>query len=220
MRRHFDADHYILRLLAGIIAAQLLVLVCIKLWPLPAAPQPADLIYSSPDMIQMEEIVNTTQARRAPPPPPPLPPVIMADDIILEEDLTLDFDPLTITGPPMEDIPTEPEGVLSSGVLSSEPPKPIRIATPEYPRSAQRRKIHAEIVIALVVDKRGRVQSPRIIERYLLNQKENTRTLVNELGYGLEEAAVNAALRSLFRPAKKDGVTVDSNHQLAFKFGT
>ncbi len=220
MRRHFDGDHYTLRLLASILVAQVLVLLCIKLWPLPLTPEPLDITYSNPEAIQMEEIVTTRQTRLAPPPPPPLPPVIRPEDIILEEDLTLDFNPLTVTGPPMDEIPTDPEGIQPSGIAASEPPKPIRIVTPEYPRSAQRRRIRAEVVITLVVDRQGKVQSPQVLERYLLDGKENTRTPVDELGYGLEEAAINAAIRSLFRPARKEGMAVDSNHRLTFKFGS
>ncbi|MDE2826914.1 MAG: energy transducer TonB [Bacteroidota bacterium] len=219
MRRHFDGDSYSLRLFASIIAAQVLILLCIKLWPGASEPKPLDIIYSSPEVIQMEEIVSTNQTRRAPPPPAPLPPVIAPDDTILEEEILLDLDPLALTDPSLDDMPTEPEGVPSTGIGANEAPKPIRIVTPEYPRSASRRKIHAEIVIAVVVDKRGRVQSPQIVERYLLNEKDNTRTLVDALGYGLEEAAVNAAMRSLFRPARKDGTTVESNYKLSFKFG-
>lgn len=219
MRRHFDGDSYSLRLFASIIAAQVLILLCIKLWPDTSEPKPVDIIYSSPEVIQMEEIVSTNQTRRAPPPPAPLPPVIAPDETILEEDILLDLDPLALTDPSLDDMPTEPEGAPSTGIGATEAAKPIRIALVEYPRSAKRRNIHAEIVIAVVVDRRGRVQSPQIAERYLLNEKDNTRTLVDALGYGLEEAAVNAAMRSLFRPARKDGATVESNHKITFKFG-
>lgn len=219
MRRHFDGDSYSLRLFASIIAAQVLILLCIKLWPIAPEPKPLDILHSSPEVIQMEEIVSTRQTRRAPPPPAPLPPVIAPDDIILEEDILLDLDPLTVTGPPMDEMPTEPEGDPSTGIAATETAKLIRVATPEYPRSARRRNIRAEIVVAVVVDKRGRVQSPQIFERYLLNEKDNTRELVNALGHGLEEAAVSAAMRSLFRPARKEGAIVESNHKISFKFG-
>ena len=219
MRRHLDGDYYMVRVLAGVIAAQVLILLCIKLWPLPLAPKPLNVVYSNPETIQMEEVVSTRQTRKAPPPPPPLPPVVRPENVILEEELMLDFDPLAVTGPDIAELPPDTEGSPSSGTTISEPPKPVRIVTPEYPRSARRRKIRAEIVIAVVVDKRGRVQSPQIFERYMLNEKENTRTLVDKLGYGLEEAAISAALRSLFRPARKEGVAVDSEHRLSFKFG-
>lgn len=219
MRRHFEGDSYSMRLFASIIAAQVLILLCIKLWPIASEPKPLDIIYSSPEVIQMEEIVSTNQTRRAPPPPAPLPPVIAPDDTILEEEILLDLDPLTLTDPSLDDLPTEPEGAPSTGIGATEAARLIRVVTPEYPRSAKRRNILAEVVIAVVVDKRGRVQSPQVVKRYLLNEKDNTRTLVDALGHGLEEAAVSAAMRSLFRPARKDGATVESNYKLSFKFG-
>lgn len=219
MRRHFDGDSYSMRLFASIIAAQVLILLCIKLWPVTSEPKPLDIIYSRPEVIQMEEIVSTNQTRRAPPPPAPLPPVIAPDDTILEEDILLDLDPLALTDPSMDDMPTEPEGDPSTGIAATEAPRAIRIVTPEYTRSARRRNIHAEIIVSVVVDRRGRVQSPQIIERYILNEKDNTRTLVSALGHGLEEAALSAAMRYLFRPARKDGATVESNQKLTFKFG-
>ncbi|MCY4674779.1 MAG: energy transducer TonB [Bacteroidetes bacterium] len=219
MRRHFNGDSYSLRLFASIIAAQVLILLCIKLWPIEPEPKPLDITYSSPEMIQMEEIVSTRQTRRAPPPPAPLPPIIAPDDTILEEDVLLDLDPLEITGPPLDEMPTEPEGTLSTGIAATEAPKPIRIAIHKYPKSAERRDIRAEIVVAFVVDKRGRVQSPQIVERYLLGEKDNTREPVDALGHGLEEAAVSAAMRSLFRPARKGGAAVESNQRLTFTFG-
>ena len=220
MRRHFDGDSYSLRLFASILAAQVLILLCIKLWPSASEPKPLDIIYSSPEVIQMEEIVSTNQTRRAPPPPAPLPPVIAPDDTILEEEILLDLDPLTLTDPSLDDMPTEPEGAPSTGIGATEGPRLIRVVTPEYPRPAKRRNILAEVVIAVVVDKRGRVQSPQIVKRYILNEKDNTRTLVDALGHGLEEAAVSAATRSLYRPARKDGATVESNAEITIKFGS
>ncbi len=217
MRRHFDGDQYVLRLLASILVVQVLILLCIKLWPLPLPSGPLDIVYSNPETIQMEEIVTTRQTRATPPPPPPLPPVIRPEDILLEEDLILDLDPLAVTRPRMDAIPSEPEVAQSDGPAASEPPKLIRIATPEYPRSARRRNIRAEVVITLVVDTQGRVQSPQVLERYLVH--ETTRTRVHELGHGLEEAAINAAMRSLFRPAKQEGIAVDSRYRVTFNFG-
>ena len=213
MRRHFGGKSYTLRLLACIISAQILVLLCLHFWPIPPPPEPMEIVSSSPEIIHLEEVISTRQVRRSPPPARPLPPIITPNDVILDDNLTLEYTPLEI------DSPTTPDESPPTEIISSEPPKPIRIVTPEYPRSARRRKIHAEIVVAFVVDEHGRVQSPKILERYLLDQRQGTRTLVSELGYGLEESAVNAALRSLFRPARKGGMPVGSNHELIFKFG-
>lgn len=213
MRHHFEGDHYTMHILAGIISAQVLILLCVHFWPLIPLPEPMDTVDSSPDVIELEEIASTSQVRRSPPPVRPSPPVIMPEDVILNDDLTLDYSPLEVG------VPSDPDELPVRKMVSSEPPKPIRIVTPEYPRPARRRKIHAEIVVTFVVDKHGHVQSPRILERYLLDQRHGTRVLVDELGYGLEDAALRAALRSLFRPARSNDVPVGSNHELTFKFG-
>ncbi len=212
----FDHKTYTLRILSTLIIAQVLVLACIKFWPLSSLENPVDVAYPDSDAIMMEEIVQTFQPRSTPQPVTPLPPIIKSDDIILDEEPILELDPLLISGPPAEELPMDSSSV---SLGSSVPPKPIRIVTPEYPRHAQRRQIRAEIIIHVIVDKSGRVQSPQILERYLLDESIQGHTLVEELGYGLEEAAVNAALKSIFRPAKKGGITVDSYHKLSFKFG-
>lgn len=220
MRNQAENEHYAIRLMACMIAALVLVNLLVQFWPPPGPPKPLDIVYDSPAVILMEDVLPTSQQRRAPPPPAPLPPVIMPDDVILEDELILDSEPLAIAGPDLEDAPADAANQgASSDLQASTTPKLIRIITPEYPRAAQRRKIRAEIVIALVVDRRGRVESPRIVARYLLNEKDGIREPVEELGYGLEEAALSAAMRSLFRPASKSGVAVSSNHQVSFRFG-
>jgi len=219
MHQVFDRNAYTFRILSTLIIVQVIVLLFIKLWPVSFQQNPIDEAYPNPEVIVMEEIVSTLQAPPTPPPVAPLPPVIMPDDSILPEELILDFDPLYTIGVTVKEPPTDSESAPSIGIERSIPPKPIRIVTPEYPRPAQRRRVRAEIIVSVVVDKSGNVKSPRILERYLLNESGRAPALVDELGYGLEQAAVNAALKSFFRPAKKGGAAIDSHHKLSFKFG-
>ena len=219
MWHHHERDTYALRILACTAGALLLILLCFKLWPPMGTPEPLDIVYSSPDQIHIEDILPTRQARRAPPPPAPLPPVVVDEDVILDAELDLDISPLALDGPPLDDPAPESAQSAAGTALASEVPKPIRIVTPEYPRAAERRKIRAEVVVAVIVDRRGRVDGTDIVARYLLDEQEGTRSQVDALGFGLEEAALSAAERSLFRPARKDGIAVASNHQLSFKFG-
>ena len=98
-------------------------------------------------------------------------------------------------------------------------PKPILIAEPEHPRAARRRGIRAEIILQVDIDSRGRVTAHEILSRYLLGDDGQSREPVQALGYGLEDAAVSAAQRWRFRPARKEGKAVASRYVLTMKFG-
>lgn len=220
MRNWAAKKHYSIRLMGCMIAALVLLNLMVQLWPPAGPPEPVVIVGDNPAAISMEDVLPTAQQRRAPPPPAPLPPVVMPNDVILEEELIFDTEPLAFVGPDLGDAPSDVDSRGgSSNLQASTSPKLILVIAPEYPRAAQRRKIRAEVVVALVVDRRGRVESPRIIARYLLDEKEGIRQEVEELGYGLEEAALSAAMRSRFKPASQAGVTVSSNHQVSFRFG-
>lgn len=168
------------------------------------------------EVIQVDEVRPTRHSNQLKPPPPaPLPPVVVADDVILEQeelDLTENFLPILENG-----VPPPPDG--SGAPIAFEGPKPVRLVEPEYTRAAERRKVRAEVVVSVRVDARGRVQEARVIRRYLLGDSEGAPREVESLGYGLEEAAMAAAERCLFRPARRNGEAVESETTLSFGFG-
>ena len=168
-------------------------------------------------MIQIEEIRPTRQSSDVKPPPPaPLPPVVVPDDVILEQeelDLTESFLPVEEPGLPGPPVEGEEREVVVEG------PKPVRLVEPEHPPQAYRRRIRAEVVVELSIDERGRVQDARVKNRYLLGKEDEEPQEVSELGYGLEEAAIAAAERMLFRPARRDGTPIESETTISFSFG-
>lgn len=214
---------YLIRVQASLAGSLLLLLMAVELWPIPKAAGRRDIIYATRDVetVLLDDIVPTRQLRQPPPPPAPLPPVVVPDDLILEDELDLDELDLVLedTGAGLlpEPTPGDPIGEASSGTRADSAPKPVRIVEPEYPRAARRRNIRAEIVLSVIVDRRGQVEDATIVERYLL--ADESRQPVAELGYGLDDAALGAAARWLFRPARKDGEAVRSQHELSFKFG-
>lgn len=70
--------------------------------------------------------------------------------------------------------------------------QPVPILTPEaeFSDEARRQKYQGVCEIALIIDAQGNPQSPRVIQR---------------LGMGLDEKALEAVMRYRFKPAKKDG---------------
>ena len=221
--KHSLRDSYEVRILASTVVSLLLLIAAVKWWPAEGLGDPDDRIYTTrpQEVIEIDEIQQTRQVQQAPPPPAPLPPIIVPNDAILEE-IELELDNNLLTLEPADD-PTLQEdatdGPPTQLARAETGPKPVRIVEPANPREARRKRIKAEVVVEVLVDERGRVQEATIVERYLLGDEDDPKTAVGELGYGLEEAAVSAAERWLFRPARQNGRPVTSYTTVTLLFG-
>lgn len=221
MKRAVDSglkEGYRLRLLGTLAATLTLLIAAVRMWPPPDEHDRGPSQMSArQEAIQIEEMRPTRQQSNQPPPPvAPLPPVIVADDVILEQG-ELDLS---------DRLPAiETSGTMSrstddiDAVTSFEGPRPIRVVEPEYTRAAHRRRVRAEVVVGVRIDERGRVEEAWVLKRFLLGGDDEPRREVEELGFGLEEAAMSAAQRCLFRPARRNGVAVASETTLGFGFG-
>ncbi|HEX7070054.1 MAG TPA: energy transducer TonB [Rhodothermales bacterium] len=223
MKRQADIslkEGYRVRMLAAIAGSLLGMIILVRYWPVSDRPEQLDLADVPPgETIQIEEIRPTRQSSSLkPPPPPPVPPIVVADDVILDQeelDLTDAFLPID------EGIP-DPGAQPSAGDAARveyEGPKPIRVVEPEYTRAAHRSRVRAEVVVGVRVDETGRVQEAWVMKRFLLQDDEQPPVEVESLGYGLEEAAMAAAERCVFRPARRNGKPVPSETTLGFGFG-
>lgn len=194
----------------------------ILFWPTPPAEDVA-LVFDSrgQEVIQVEEIQQSRQEKSRPSPPIPAPPIILPNEFVLDEveleiaDVSLSFDS---PGKDTEDVKGTTTGASVASRADSSP-SPVRIAVGEYTKEAERRKIKAEIVVEVMVNEAGKVGEARVIERYLLNKDMTERSLVNIVGFGLEDSAVEAAKRYLFSPAWKNNKRVASYTTLTFRFG-
>lgn len=202
-------------------AASLLVaLGAVHLWP---PPNDADQrpIYRNleREAITVEEILPTRQIDAVPAPPAPAIPILVPDDYVLEEP-NLDFSDNTLAvDNPGEDAMAgagDSDSQVSGATVG---PKTVRFVEPEYTREARRQRIRAELVVQVLVDERGHVKEATIVERFLLDKNGMSKMPVEALGYGLEDAALSAADRMMFRPAQKDGKPVASHTLLTFTFG-
>lgn len=211
-------------MLACTAAALLIVIACVQLWPLPDAAPDNQTPYriSEQEVIDIEEIQPTAQNRQAPPPPAPPIPILLPDDTFLDDheiDLS-DAPPLDVEFPGDDIAAVDgPEETSSQATGQTIGPKAVRFVEPEYTRDARRRRVRAEVVVKVLVGDGGHVLETRIEERFLLDRDGTDRTPVAEVGYGLEEAALSAAKRWIFRPARENGKPVSAYTTLTFTFG-
>ncbi|MBT8400800.1 MAG: energy transducer TonB [Rhodothermia bacterium] len=210
---------YVIRIQSALIVALLLALALVHLWPT-ITPTRTDITFRArgQETIAIEEIVQTRHRKEKPPPPPPLIPVVVSDQEIIDEielDIQDDFLALSDDEAEGDDLP---EGDQTTSAPSLMEPRPVRIVEPEYTRDAKRRNIRAEVVVEVLVDERGRVAAAEVIDRYLLG-KDEAKEEVGTIGYGLEESAIDAAQRCMFRPARFDGEAVRAYARIIFSFG-
>jgi len=205
--------------------SQVLVILTLKFWPVPSGNSDVAPVYSTrgQEVIKIDEVVQTEQRLRKPPPPSPLVPVVVPDDVILEDDeinVVDNFLKIEDAGTDLEVVEGDLEGENDLLASAETAPKPVRIVEPEYTRSARKKKVRAEVVVEVLVNDRGHVETAKIVDRYLLGQKkEDPKERVETLGYGLEEAALLAAEGWMFRPARQKGKAVNSYFTFTLSFG-
>lgn len=76
-------------------------------------------------------------------------------------------------------------------------------ATPAYPETARELKIEGTVVLEVVFDSSGKLRVLRVVQG---------------LGHGLDEAAVEAAEKTRFKPARREGRAVDYKATLRVVF--
>jgi periplasmic protein TonB len=209
-------------MLSSIAGVLLLLNVAFRFWPLSwTGDRPeSSLSAAGMEMIEAEEIRATRQILNTPPPPrPDRPPVVGPDEREIEDvDVNLDdLRPFDLAGPPASARSSPGTARTESSKPVYQEPRPLRFVEPEYTREARRRQIRAEVDLEVRVGVNGEVEEARVLRRYLIGTNGN-REVVERLGYGLEEAALAAARRWLFRPAREGSSPVASSALVTMGF--
>lgn len=217
--RWFDST-YPERLMGALVLVLVLAIVLVRGWPLPSANEAVLSFRDRPsDRIQMREIQPTSQSRQQnPPPPAPLPPVVVPNEVLVEQELDFGESQLRVEIP--GDDARRQDGA-EQATASRQPDTGARLlknVQPPYPEAARTEEVRARVEIEVEIDEKGRVRSATIRRRWRL-RPDGSAEPVDELGYGLEQAALGAAQRSLFRPAQHRGEPVASRTTLTFTFG-
>lgn len=87
--------------------------------------------------------------------------------------------------------------------LISAPPQLLETFKPQYPKTARDLGIEGAVRVEILIDREGSVRSARVIEG---------------LGHGTEEAALEAARRLRFKPAEANGRAVAVKIQFIINF--
>jgi TonB family protein len=137
--------------------------------------------------------------------PPNLPQVpIPTEDEYLPEDETIELTQLDI----FEDIPLfDGVGGGGGGGVYRVPwrPRPIREVIPEYPESERKRGVEGVVVLEILVNQEGYVDSVRVVDNTTRSQR-------------IAHSAVEAAYRSQYVPATRDGRKVPIWIQRPYRF--
>ncbi len=144
-------------------------------------------------VLRVENMPQTSQYQRPSPPRPKVPLAVEGDEV--PEDVTIETTELDFDSIPVD---LRISGPVALGMPSDEPldiseiefkPHPIRITTPEYPRKAHKSKTEGSVVLRVLVDKKGLVETVEVLSGPEI----------------FRPAAVEAARQFRFRPGRHEG---------------
>jgi protein TonB len=161
------------------------------------------ILPTSPDIkIEIIEIPPTQQIERPPPPPKPAIPVESEDDDLLDdvtiEETEIVFEARDDAPPPP---PPEDDEVYEFFAVS-EKPEIIHKDIPKYPDLARKAQIEGNVVVTVTIGKTGKVESAVVLKSIPM----------------LDEAAIAAAMKCTFKPAKQRDKFVKVKMNIPFDF--
>ena len=162
-------------------------------------------------VIDVEELPETRQIQRPPPPPRPAVPIEtesadVPDDVTIET-TDLDFDDIPVDLPPPRPLDStsglaDEEEVVEFWAVEQEP-ELVKDAIPAYPPVASKAGLEGSVFVQFLVGSDGRVKQAKVLKGQEI----------------FREAAIEAALRFVFRPAMQNdkAVAVWMTRRILFK---
>lgn len=207
------------RFMIALIISELILIAVFRLWPSTGFESQKPAEYISQQEIFIEQPINTKQSASPASPPKPQVPVPVPNDRVIEEQIEMpEFDDIFSDSPISDNNSRGLMGDANQIVGSPDSnPKIIRIVEPEVPEAAKSQNIKAEIYVTFLVQRDGKVEEAFIAEIRKYNGEEYE--VVQDIGYGLIAATLEAAGKWIFRPAQHNGENVRSYTTHAFSFG-
>lgn len=211
-RKKPDADlrnYYTVFWELGLLVTLVICIIAVRVDITGAASE--EYVLEEQEIVEMEEIIQTTQIETPPPPPRPPVPVEVPNDEIIEDvdiDISSDLDlggTLSMPPPPP---PAEEEEEEDFFVVVEDMPeliggleglqKKIR-----YPEMARRAGIEGRVYIQFIVNERGQIENPQVIRG---------------IGGGADEEALRVVSQAEFKPGMQRGRPVRVQYSLPIFF--
>ena len=208
------------RFMLSLICAELIIISILKFWPVQPTPPKEYTDSFTEEVIYVENSIVTQQTSAPAAPPKPRVPVPVPNDEVIEEEIDFpDFDDLMSRyEADGEDGFSEAQG---EGEFVGSPEQPaglVRIVEPTVPDAAQRANIKAKVLVTFLVGTQGNVEDYYISEIRVYDGSGNYE-VVNQIGYGIMEAVLQAAAKWRFTPAKDNGSPVRTYVENSFNIG-
>ncbi len=210
--------------------AQVVAVLFFKFWPTMTTVQTVfEVSYDDRRIIAIDEAAITTQAAAPAAPPRPFVPVnpILNPVIDITDQLDLRVEPIALE--PMQGAgtgATQGTGTGAGGTgearLSTRPTRPpsvVRIVEPVVPEEVRKARLRAEITVRFLVGADGLVEDAEIAEIKVYDTKTKQFQKVDDIGFGLREVTLQAAMGWRFRPAEENGEKVRAWSRHLFTFG-
>lgn len=216
----YKESYYQHRIMVCIIISQLILIAVFRFWPQSVEEKEKDFYVEVNQEIFVEQSIATKQDNAPASPPKPQIPVPVPSEEVIEEDIPiLEFsDYLSL-----EKIGEGEIGQLGDSdepVASPQrPPTPLKITEPPTPEAAKQAGIKAEIYVTFLVKEDGSVEEIFIQSIRKYDSNGRTYEQLQDIGYGLIEASLNAAEKWRFNPARDNGKVVKAYTTQVFSFG-
>lgn len=201
-------------LMAGLILSLGSLIVLMRA-DLSVSADEAEFELAQQEIVQMEEIKQTTQEMKAPPPPRPPVPVEVPNDVIFEDveldlDVTLDLDAEILDIPPPPPIPVAEEVEEEPEIFVVVEQMPVMIGGTarmyellDYPEIARQAGMEGMVVVQVVITPEGLPKDP---------------VMARSAGDVLDNAAVEAVMKLTFEPGKQRGKAVSVRLAIPIRF--
>ncbi len=205
------ASHYKRNFLLSVIATLILMILIFRIQFNPEADMQIE--EEDQEIIEMEEVIQTEQEHTPPPPERPSDPEVVPDDEIVEDDV-FDFEGDVDDGagdlpppPPPEDDEEEEEELEYFESVEDMPEivggMDALYDVLEYPEIAKQAGVEGRVVVQFIIDENGNVIDPQVVQG---------------VGAGLDEAAVEAIQQVEFEPGRQRGRPVAVQYTIPVNF--